>query len=241
MQNGVQYVLGVGVTSHTKKKACYSCKTYPKVTALVTALRVALERRKARQLSMGLNKIKKVTSQTKRLAERTFDFDLSPDFKDERKRKADPRRKFGALSMANPLMQNFLGKVDAHVICLMEQIFRQYRQIFEKEFKQYFRSKAGVFSKYLKDLEKQIRFNISSTMKNFALLKQFLTPTEIFRGNKSTSVNDRKDLLSQNFSSVLSGGKQEQDPLNLVLDFTKSHIENLKKGYDFQEIGKFLY
>jgi hypothetical protein len=125
----------------------------------------------------------------------------------------------------------------------MEQIFTQYRQIFEKEFQSGLRKKGGLFSKYFRDMEKQIRFNISSTMKNLTLLKHFLTPVDVFKGNKSigmTSMNDRKDLLSQNFSSVLSITKQDTEPPNLMLDFTKSHIENLKKGYDFEEVGTVL-
>jgi hypothetical protein len=189
----------------------------------------------------SFNQIKKVSLPLKNAFNRTINFDLSPDFKEDRYKKKPESKINKHFSITNPVIQNFLGKIEAHVTCLVEQIFRQYERIFNKKFKPFFRGKSNIFSKYFSDLEKQIGFNISGTLKNQPLLKQFLTPNEFYKGNKSISgliSMGGKDLLSQNFSSVLSIEKLENDPLNLMLDFTKSHIDNLNKGYDFEEIGK---
>lgn len=199
---------------------------------------------------MAILALKKTKTTAKKGPERGGQFDMSPDFKDRRPRPLNevPSRTTSlakstkkTLNIQSTIFQNFLGKIDAHINCLTEQIFTQYRNLFEKDVKPVFRNKKNLFMKYFKDLEKQIQFKISSTLKNVTLLKQFLTPYDAFKGNKSiglTSVNDRKDLLSQNFSSVLSISKPDQEPPNLMLDFTKSHIENLKNGYDFEEMGK---
>lgn len=188
----------------------------------------------------AFNQIKRVTAPRKKLANKTFEFDLSPDFKEDRSQKRVDRAKNKRLSISNPILQNFLGKVEAHVTCVVEQIFRQYERIFEQKFKPIFRGKSKMFFKYFNDLEKQIGFNISSAMKNQPLLKQLLTPNEFFKGDRSVSglisANDRKVLLSQNFSTVLSTCKP--DVSNLLLDFTKSHIDNLNKGMDFEELGE---
>lgn len=238
-----QYLYFPLTLRHTRKKACYSCNTYNRILPLVDILKKTFLKQKMKLSNISFTQLKKVSTPNKRPMDRTIDFDLSPDFKQDRYKEKKDTKIQTNFSISNPVIQNFLGKIEAHVTCLIEQIFRQYERVFDKKFKPYFRGKSNIFSKYFSDLEKQIGFNISGTLKNHALLKQFLTPHEFFKGNKSISgmvSMGGKDLLSQNFSSVLSIEKMENEPLNLMLDFTKSHIDNLNKGFDFEEIGSAI-
>lgn len=206
---------------------------------LVEAVKVCFARRRVKLRAAGLAQLKRVFRAQRRpkSAAKAPEFDASPEFKESRSKKRGNSRR---LSLSNPVFTNFLGKVEAHVKCLVEQIFRQYERIFENKFKPIFRGKAKVFFKYFNDLERQIGFNISSALKNQPLLRQLLTPHEFFKGERSivggVSGANRKTLLSQNFSTVLSTVQPETS--NLLLDFTKSHIDNLNKGLDFEELGR---
>jgi hypothetical protein len=135
----------------------------------------------------------------------------------------------------------FLNKMQTAGLNIISNMFTHYSKIFDKEFKIFFRSKSNIFTRFHSDLEKKLKLKIAHMFTNKSLIYRSLDIPEGSVHDKSLSAffseHDQRDLLSQNFSSMLSIDRiKNPESLSLILEYSQSDLEdNKNKTNDFND------
>lgn len=133
--------------------------------------------------------------------------------------------------------RNFLNKMKGYSVSMINNLFLTTAKIFEKEFKMFFRSKSNIFTKFHNDLEKKLKIKMAQMFSSKNLIFKILEVPEGSIHDKSLSAFltevDNRELLSQNFSSMLSMDRlKNPESLSLILEYSHSDLEDLNQEFD---------